>query len=478
MKKLFYLTLSFFSFFIVYKPLSARAPASTLIDSYGAYVAAVAAGTLDSAGLSIRAFMDPNLPDWNQIYKDIKFDLSLQNCRTLDCQGEGPYERDMAFITGGYLSAGNQFHVLPNKESFQLRQKLFDEARESIYIMVWSLYDDETGLEFTRQMLRALERNPEMDIRIIVDGNVATLMGHRKYLKDLVRLSDGRIKVLRWKTHKYRANGTHRKMIIVDKQHLITGGMNIGNSYANFAGAPQWRDLDIYIEGNEAGETAFNQFVSIWNSHDSKDPELQVEKMKPGELVEEPKAPVPLIFVDQHPGSTHKKAHMGLHTAVVKLLRNAKYTVDIENAYFIMDPVLEEEIKAAVKRGVKIRIFTNSKDSIDMAIVANPIVDSAKKAAKWGVEVYLKKGATLHSKYMIVDGTISMVGSFNFHPRSLRFDGENAVIITDQHFAGELLSYFEKGINEQADKVYSISLLKVAWNFTAAFIHFFYFDFL
>jgi len=416
MKKSFYLTLAVFILLSVYKPLHARAPASKIIDSYGAYVAAVAAGTLDSAGLSFRAFMDPNLPDWNQIYKDIKFDLSLQNCRMIDCQNEGPYEKDMAFIS--------------------------------------------------------------VDIRIIVDGNVATLMGHRKYLRDLERLSEGKIKILRWKTHKYRANGTHRKLIIVDKQHLITGGMNIGNSYANANGAPQWRDLDIYIEGREAGETAFNQFVSIWNSHDSKEPSLQVEKMKPGELTEEPKGIVPLVFVDQHPGSTHKKAHMGLHTAVVKLLRNAKYTVDIENAYFIMDPVLEGEIEAAVKRGVKVRIFTNSKDSIDMAIVANPIIKSAKKAAKWGAEVYLKKGATLHSKYMVVDGTISMVGSFNFHPRSLRFDGENAVIIKDEHFAGELTSFFERGIHEQAEKVYSISLLKVAWNFTAAFVHFFYFDFL
>jgi cardiolipin synthase A/B len=458
-------------------PTKASGP-SHLIDSYGSYVAAVLGGSLDSVGLSVRSFMDPNLPGWKQVEKDIDFDLSLENCLSIDCGDEGPYDRDLAFISSGYLGKADRVQLLPNTESFDLRKKLIEEAKESIYMMVWSIYDDETGFEFMKQLFSALDRNPDLDIKIIVDGNVATLGGHRKFLKDMEELSDGRIKILKWKTHKYRANGTHRKMIIFDKKTIITGGMNVGNSYAHFQGAPQWRDLDMLIEGESAGISAYNQFVTIWNSHDSKKPSEQIAKLKPIEVDEDQTQGIPLVFIDQHPGSTHKKAHMGVHTAVVKLLRNAKDTIDIENAYFIMDPVLKTEIKAAIDRGVKVRIFTNSKESIDMAVVTNPILKSAKKASNWGADVYIKRGATLHAKYMIVDGVVSMVGSFNFHPRSLRFDGENAVVVIDEEFARGLTEHFEEGINHHAYKVDSPSMLKVVWNLGAAMAEEFYFDFL
>ncbi len=465
--------LSFFS------SISARTP-SSLIDSYGSYIAAVAGGNLDSAGLSARALFDPNLPSWSQIKKDIHFDLAFENCVLIDCRAEGfDYDQDLAFVSGGLLSRADHVELLPDTYSFKRRELLFSQAKESIYIMVWSIYDDETGFEFMKQMFNALDRNPDIDIRIMVDGNVATLKGHRKFLKDLEELSDGKIKILRWKTHKYRANGSHRKMIIVDKKHVITGGINIGNKYAHYGDSPKWRDLDIYIQGSEAGQKAYNQFVSVWNTHDSKNPNEMRDKMIPIDLNEaELPSGLSVVFVDQHPGSTQKKAHMGVHTAVVKLLRNARYSVDIENAYFILDPVVKHEIRDAIKRGVKVRIFTNSKESIDMAIVANPILESAKKASEWGAEVYLKKGTTLHSKFMIVDGIMSMIGSFNFHPRSLRFDGENAAIIKDEKLAKSLTHHFEEGINFHSYKVKSPSWIKISWDAGAAFVQQFYSDFL
>jgi phosphatidylserine/phosphatidylglycerophosphate/cardiolipin synthase-like enzyme len=471
--------LLFFVLTLGFSPLAFSKEKAGIISSYGAYVAEVLAGSLDAKGLSVRAFMDPNLPTWETIGKEIDFDISIQNCFDIDCGGNGHYDRDLAFISATHNSRADRVTLLPNKKSYQTRAKLFSEARESIFIMVWSLYDDETGEEFVQQMLDAIERNPQMDVRLIVDGNVASLGGHRKLLKELETRSEGKIKVMRWKTDKYRANGTHRKMIIVDKHSVIVGGMNIGNAYANREGAPQWRDLDVLMEGDSIGLTSFNQFVSVWNSHDSKDPKQQYSLMAPVEIDEENLTHgMPVIAMDQHPGSIKKRAHLGVHTAVVKLLRNATQAVDIENAYFILDPVLEKELKKAVKRGVRVRIFTNSRKSIDMAVITNPLLLSAKKAASWGAEVYLKKGATLHGKYLVVDNKISMIGSFNFHPRSLRFDGENAAVIIDDAFADELTTYFEDGINYQAKKIEAPAMFKIGFNLLASFTQFFYFDFL
>lgn len=449
-----------------------------VIKDYGAYVAAILAGSFDSQGFSFRAFMDPNLPSWKAIGKDIDFDLSIESCLTLHCDGYQLYDRDLSFVTGSRPARADRVELLPERESFAKRAQLFEEARESIYIMTWAVYDDETGAEFEEQMMGALARNPQLDIRIIVDGNVATMTGHGDVLRNLELRSEGRIQVMRWKTWKYRANGTHRKMIIVDKRSVIVGGTNIGNSYAHYPGAPAWRDLDMLAVGDSVGIASHNQFVEVWNAHDSRKIELQKPYMKPIEVDEEATEGIPMVVMDQHPGSTNKRAHVGVHTGVVKLLRNARSSVDIENAYLIMDPVLKKELKAALERGVRVRLFTNSKESVDMPLVSNPILKSAKQLAKWGADVYLKKGTTLHSKYLIVDQKLSMVGSFNFHPRSLRFDGENAVVIIDERFAAELTAHFEKGISEEAVHVESPSLLKIAFNLLAAFTQFFYFDFL
>ena len=51
---------------------------------------------------------------------------------------------------------------------------------------------------------------------------------------------------------------------------------------------------------------------------------------------------------------------------------------------------------------------------------------SVNRLIPFGVEIYLKKGfeQTLHSKVFVVDGFFGWIGSYNFHPRSHRYDNE------------------------------------------------------
>lgn len=190
------------------------------------------------------------------------------------------------------------------------------------------------------------------------------------------------------------------------------------------------------------------------------------------------KGNIPVVFVDQHPGSAVKTAYHDIHTGVVKLMRNAKESIDIENAYFIMDPIIRKELAEVIKRGVKVRLFTNSKTSVDEGLVRMSIMHSARGAVDMGAKVYLKRGFnTLHSKYMIVDKKISMVGSFNFHPRSLRFDAESVAVIFDEDLGQKLTDHFEQGILE-ADHFESPEQYEVDLDLMGILTKSFYFDFL
>jgi cardiolipin synthase len=63
-----------------------------------------------------------------------------------------------------------------------------------------------------------------------------------------------------------------------------------------------------------------------------------------------------------------------------------------------------------------------------------------------GAEIYLKKGDTLHSKFMVVDETFVSLGSLNLHPRSLYYDTEMAVNIIDENAAKTLRAQFDRDI--------------------------------
>ena len=75
-----------------------------------------------------------------------------------------------------------------------------------------------------------------------------------------------------------------------------------------------------------------------------------------------------------------------------------------------------------------------------------------------GAEIYLKKGATLHSKFMVVDDVFASVSSFNLHPRSLYYDSEMAVNIIDEEAALQLREQFDADVSE--DKAIAVKSLK------------------
>src|SRR5262249_50579419 len=123
----------------------------------------------------------------------------------------------------------------------------------------------------------------------------------------------------------------------------------------------------------------------------------------------------------------------------------AKTSIDIENAYFILDPAIHEALLRAKARGVRVRILTNSVESIDVPEMAYVIMRGVNQLVAEGFEVYLKKGTdTLHSKVMNVDQIYSWVGSYNFHPQSYRYEGEIIRTVLDAKFGAEVQAMLQK----------------------------------
>ena len=106
----------------------------------------------------------------------------------------------------------------------------------------------------------------------------------------------------------------------------------------------------------------------------------------------------------------------------LEMINSAKKTLDIEQFYIAdkegeaMSPVLEA-VKAAAKRGVKVRLIA---DSVMMSETSKAL-PALKEAGVDARVVNFKKniGGVQHSKFFVVDGASAYVGSQNFDWRSL-----------------------------------------------------------
>jgi len=338
--------------------------------------------------------------------------------------------------------------LVDGKDSFPLRDKLMTHAEESIDIMSWAIYDDKTGVWATDLLIQKYRQG--VQVRVIVDRQVSHRPG---YGSEIARLEAAGVPVLRWFNPRRPYEGQHRKAIIIDSEHVIAGGLNFGDVYSHKnPQSAQWRDTDIYFRGGTAVQETLNLFNRVWDSQiDAQNLKLQKSSVRLPKSFKESDSDVRMMIIDSRPSDNQVGSPI-LKTMLVAI-REAKTSIEIENAYVVMFPAIKKEIAAAVARGVEVRILTNSPKSVDEPIVSLPILRSIKSLAQAGVRVFLKRGDTLHSKIMVVDGWISMIKSYNIHPRSERIEEEMAILILDKRVGNQVSGIFAQDLKNMADEI-------------------------
>lgn len=338
-------------------------------------------------------------------------------------------------LQGSPFRDGNRVTVLTDgPASFAERDRLIDEAKDSIHLMSWAIYDDQTGWDTVHKLVEKSRQG--VDVKVMVDGQVSRHLAHDDTAKFL---EDNGVPVVRWQDSDRPYDGNHRKMMIVDGKEAVVGGINVGDVYSHRYGEAKWRDTDILLTGPAVADGS-KLFAELWNQQAERKGLALVED---GFVPSAPLGSVKSAVVNHNPGP-QGDAHILL--ATMKAIEGATESVDIENAYFINTPGMKDVLLKALDDGVRVRLLTNSAESIDEPLISGPILASLPELVAAGAEVYLKKGDTLHSKFMTVDGVFSSVGSHNHHPRSQRFEGEMVVNSLDANLAASLTGAFESDI--------------------------------
>ena len=262
----------------------------------------------------------------------------------------------------------------------------------------------------------------------------------------------------------------HDKLMIVDGEKLILGGRNIEGPYFGFGQQLSRRnyvDLDLEVVGESAGRSR-DYFLEVWNSRHTRisnakgsvterlaaSRELDThadwlvgrgeERLSIGKRESEVQRSEVGEVRFLHDPPNGKGTGPGVATELLELLEAARESVVIESPYLIPTRKLRRALAAAVERGVKVRILTNSLTTTDNLWAQAGYVGVRRKLARLGVELWEYQGPeSIHTKAGILDGRTVIVGSFNLDPRSASLNTEVAVVFESVSVAKEVHDFLD-----------------------------------
>jgi cardiolipin synthase len=210
------------------------------------------------------------------------------------------------------------------------------------------------------------------------------------------------------------------------------GGIGIADQWAKSTDKEkQWRDTHVEVRGPAAMdvEAAFNE---NWiETGGIVDPDVLTHDNEP-----DGRASSIVVWSSPEGGTNAMKLLYLLSLAA------ARRTIDIQSPYLITDESTAWSISDARRRGVKVRMLVEG-DITDAKPVKFAGRAAYQRLMEQGVEIYEYQPAMMHTKALVIDGVLSIVGSANFDNRSFELNDELNLAVFDRQVAGKLLTDFE-----------------------------------
>ena len=397
------------------------------------------------------------------------------------------------------------FWLLPDgPDAFAARILLGEAAERTIDVQYYLYHNDLTGRVLTHVLLRAADRGVRVRLLLDdtatkgIDTQLATLDSHPNIEVRIVNPYANRgfraLEVLtRFHTVTRRM---HNKSFTVDNIMTIVGGRNVGDEYFGAHKEVNFGDMDVLAVGPAAVKVG-EEFDLYWNSevaypmeslvrsrgdlkklrHDLEEyAEAQrdspyEQRVRTSDLVRDVEAGNPdfqwghaLVFYDLPQklitDTEDRATHMGpkLRPYTVGQLHRELLMF---SPYFVPGEEGVEVLTGLEKRGVEVRVVTNSLASTDVGIVHAGYAKYRKPLLQGGVEIFdlkpdadiVKKGkftklrgssrAGLHTKTFVLDREALFVGSPNLDPRSGKLNTQLGILFESEPLANAVAAWFD-----------------------------------
>ena len=231
----------------------------------------------------------------------------------------------------------------------------------------------------------------------------------------------------------------HRKIAVIDNETGFVGGININDKYINpNKSGLYWRDTHILIKGEAVIDLQYI-FISDWYFTSRQKIDLSDIVYKNRNNISS-QTPTSIL------GSDYGKNNQTIMEAYFGMITNAREEILITTPYFIPDESILNALKITSKSGVRIKIIIPEKPDIKTAYFASQTY--LKELLQSGVEIYYYTKGMMHSKTMVIDASLSTVGSTNMDQRSFSLNAEVNAFIIDEAIAKKLKFHFEEDLKD------------------------------
>lgn len=225
----------------------------------------------------------------------------------------------------------------------------------------------------------------------------------------------------------------HRKIVVIDGTLGVTGGFGIDDDWMGSGRAKnEWRDSNAFVRGPAVTEMQ-QAFAENWQEvGGSLLPATDFPRA-------EASGPTRAGFVTSTPSPLLTKADR----VIQLLIAAATKRVWITNPYFTPSPGLQELLIEKRRQGVDVRVLVAG-DETDFKSVLREQRGSYPELLKGGVLIWEYQPTLIHTKTIVVDDQLAIIGSINLDRLSLTAMDEGALVMADPHLVEQLARAWEE----------------------------------
>ncbi|WP_052517609.1 phospholipase D-like domain-containing protein [Archangium violaceum] len=326
--------------------------------------------------------------------------------------------------TATSMVGGNRLAWRDNGEVFAAMEEAFRTARHSIHVDMYIWRPGQPGEQLAALACRRAREG--VAVRILVDP-----IGSPGFPQQLYpRLVEAGCEVRYFRplmAHPIAFTGrNHRKLVVVDGRMGFTGGFGIAPEWNGDGLSPDgWRDSNVEVEGPVVRQLQV-AFANHWMETGGQLlPAAEFERTRPAG-----DARAAYVTSTDVKGLSH--ARWVTHIA----LAAARQRAWVANAYFVPPPQVLGALCARPARGVDLRLLLPGpyQDHPSVTFIQRRFYRHLERS---GVKVYEYQPSMMHSKTMLVDDRLVVVGSINLDFLSMEYLDEGALVVDDRAFAAD-----------------------------------------
>jgi cardiolipin synthase len=299
-------------------------------------------------------------------------------------------------------------------------------ARTSIDLEYYIFLADRTGTSVRDALIERARAG--VHVRLLVDA-VGSSKTPRRFFAPLVEAGGefawfhpmrfGRIWRRPWLNLR-----THRKIVVIDGRIAYTGGINVTDEEDERLRPDAYRDLHVRLDGDVVRSLQV-VFVEDWAYATGEAPVLPP-----------PEPPETGTFAVQVVSSGPDSSWEAIHRLHIAAINSAQRRVWLTTPYFVPGEAAMMALTSAALAGLDVRLLVPRRsDSVVVTYAARSYFDDLLAA---GVRVYEYGPRLLHSKTLLIDDHVAVIGSANFDHRSFRLNFEVSLLFHDARVAGEV----------------------------------------